>query len=473
MAKQTAPSTKQSAAPMNAPSTKSAPHSTKTKPEAAAPNISPQIVPAIKPGGTLRVAILGFGTVGSSVAQLLRAQRFSGIELTHIFNRNIARKQSSDQARGLSKSIRWTENIDDILNNPEIDVLIECIGGLDPLERWFKRALTAGKHMVTANKQLIAYRGIALSKLAREHNAALVFNASVAGGVPVIPAVLHGLQGDRIRRVTGILNGTCNFILSHMEAGADYHDVLAKAQAAGYAEADPRADVDGFDARAKLCILARLAMQVGLDPDEIPTQTISDLRLVDFHYANELNCTVRQIAQVQIDGDAVRARVGPMLVPQTSPIAWSHGTQNLVLTTGEFGGDVVFSGHGAGGFPTAVAMVSDLLAVAHGSASVSLPVKRRTVTGEFHVPHYLRFVVQDKPGIVSAISGALTKVGANIDSILQRPGYPKDALPFVVTTEPCLTSTIEEAVRAIRKMPTMLESPLLLQMLVEDDKAED
>ncbi len=419
---------------------------------------------------TTRVALLGFGTVGSSVAHLLRAQKFPGIELTHVYNRDVHRKRTGDTAKKLAPGITWTENIDDVLNNPDIDVIIETIGGLSPMEQWLKRALTAGKHVVTANKQLIAYKGAALVKLARQHNAALVYNAAVAGGVPVIPAVLHGLQGDTVRRIAGILNGTCNFILSGMEAGEDYHDMLEKAQAAGYAEADPSADVDGYDARAKLCILARTAMQIGLDPDEITTQTIKSVRLIDFHYARELNCTVRQIAQVSVDGANIQARVGPTLVPNTSPIAWSHGTQNLVMTTGEFGGDVVFSGHGAGGNPTAVAVVSDLLAVAHGSASVSLPVKQRAVSGEFMAPWYLRFVVQDKPGIISAISGSLAKVGANIDSILQRPGYPKDALPFVVTTEPCLTSTIEAAVAAIAKMPTMLEEPLCLQMLVDEDQ---
>ena len=159
-----------------------------------------------------------------------------------------------------------------------------------------------------------------------------------------------------------------------------------------------------------------------------------------------------------------------MLVPKSSPIAWSHSTQNMVVTSGRYGGDVVFSGHGAGGNPTAVAIVSDLLAVVHGSNPVALPVRRCTVTGEFTAPHYLRFLVRDKPGIVSAISGALAKVGANIDSILQRPGYPKDALPFVVTTEPSPTSTVEQAVKLIARMDTMLEQPLFLQMLTEDDK---
>ncbi len=416
-----------------------------------------------------RVALLGFGTVGSSVAHLLQTQQFAGVRLTHIYNRGIARKQSGERSTGLSNDIVWTEQIEDVLAS-DADVIIETIGGLAPMGEWLSRALTSGKHVVTANKQLIAYHGAELSQLAREHGVSLVYNAAVAGGVPVIPAVLHGLQGDRVRQIAGILNGTCNFILSHMEAGADYHDVLAKAQAAGYAEADPTADVDGYDARAKLCILARTAMQVGLDPDAVPVQTIRNVRLVDFHYARDLNCTIRQIARVESDGKTVRARVGPMLVPHTSPFAWSHGTQNLVMTTGEFGGDVVFSGHGAGGNPTAVAVVSDLLAVAHGSASVSLPVQDRPVSRESIAPHYLRFIVQDKPGIVSAIAGALAQVGANIDSIVQRPGYPKDALPFVVTTEPCSTATIQEAVNAIAKMPTMLEEPLLLQMLRDADE---
>ncbi len=416
-----------------------------------------------------RVAILGFGTVGSAVAHVLQAQAFPGIRLTHVYNRGVERKRAGERAAGLDGDIVWTESIDDVLNS-DVDLIVETIGGLDPIESWLRQALQRGKHVVTANKQLIAYRGAGLLQLARENNRALVYNAAVAGGVPVIPATLHGLQGDRITRLSGILNGTCNFMLSHMERGEEYAAVLKQAQGAGYAEADPTADVDGYDARAKLCILARAAMQVGVNPDEVPAQTIRAVSAVDFHYARELGCTVRQIARAELQGDTLHARVGPMLVPKSSPIAWSHGTQNMVVTTGDFGGDVVFSGHGAGGNPTAVAIVSDLLAVAHGSSSVALPVRDCAVTGEFHAPHYLRFIVRDKPGIVSAISGALAGVGANIDSILQRPGYPKDALPFVVTTEPCLTSTVAAAVEQIAKMPTMLEPPLCLQMLTDDDR---
>jgi homoserine dehydrogenase len=420
----------------------------------------------------VKVALLGFGTVGSSVARVLAASKFPGVELTHIFNRNVARKRASDAAKQVPASVIWTENFDDILNS-RADIVVELMGGLIPTEGWLRKLLAAGKSVVTANKQLIAYRGPGLMRLAAQHKVQLVHGAAVAGGVPVIPGILQGLGGDQITRISGIVNGTCNYILSRMESGADYATVLADAQGLGYAEADPSADVDGFDARAKLCILSRIALHAELDPDAVATQTISTVEAIDFAYAKELGCTIRQVSRAQLDKKIVHARVAPMLVPLTSPIAWSHGTQNMVVTSGGFGGDVVFSGHGAGGEPTAVAVVSDILAVAQHSVAVTLPVRRRQVTGEFFAPHYLRFLVDDKPGIVSAISSALARVGANIDSLLQRPGYPKHRLPFVVTTEPCLTSTIEKAVASTTKMDCMLEPPLCLQILQRDDPQPD
>ena len=420
---------------------------------------------------TIKVALLGFGTVGSSVASLLTSSKFPGLQLTHIFNRDVERKRTSAAAKKVPASVVWTSDIDHILRS-DADIIVELIGGLTPIEAWLRKALSSGKSVVTANKQLIAYRGTALLKLAAKHNVHLVHGAAVAGGVPVIPGISQGLGGDKVTRISGIVNGTCNYILSRMEAGADYATVLADAQQLGYAEANPSADVDGYDARAKLCILSRIALQAELDPDSVATQTISTIESIDFTYARELACTIRQVSRAQLSPDSpgiIHARVAPMLVPLASPMAWSHGTQNMVVVSGKHGGDVVFSGHGAGGEPTAVAVISDLLAVAQGCGTVQLPVRRRTVTGEFLAPHYLRFVVHDKPGIVSAISGALAKVGANIDSILQKPGYPKHRLPFVVTTEPCLTSTIEKAMATIAKMDCMLERPLCLQILEVND----
>ena len=416
-----------------------------------------------------KIAILGFGTVGAAVAQSLAALKLPGIALTHIFNRNVARKQASDPAKRVPSTVIWTESIEEILSS-NVDIIVELLGGITPIEGWLRRALAAGKSVVTANKQLIAYRGPSLARLAAQHSARLVYGAAVAGGVPVIPGMLQGLGGDRLTRLSGILNGTCNYILSRMEAGADYATVLADAQQLGYAEADPSADVDGYDARAKLVILTRLALHADVDPDAVSTQSISAISAVDFTYARELNCTIRQISRSELDGATVRARVAPMLVPLTSPIAWSHGTLNMVVANGLFGGDTVFSGHGAGGGPTSVAVVSDILALAQGCKAIQLPTRRRQVTGEFHAPHYCRFIVDDKPGIISSFSGALATYGINIDSILQRPGHPKHRLPFVVTVEPCLTSTLNKALAVIAKMDFILEPPLCLQMLPTEDK---
>jgi homoserine dehydrogenase len=421
----------------------------------------------------LKVAILGFGTVGMSVAKLLAAGYLPGVRVVGVYNRGVARKQASPEAARVGAGAFWTEDFEDVLAS-DADVVVELVGGAEPAGTWIERALKAGKSVVTANKQLIAYRGPELARLASENGVQLLHGAAVAGGVPVIPGMLQGLSGDEVTRVSGILNGTCNYILSRMERGDSYADVLKDAQRLGYAEADPTADVGGFDARAKLCILARVAMHAELDPEQVPTQTIAEIDAIDFAYARELGCTIRQVSKAQVlHGDAMYARVAPMLVPLDSPMAWSKGTQNMVVSTGRFGGDVVFSGHGAGGDATAVAVLSDLLAVAQGSRAVGLPVTPKTVTGDSVAPHYLRFVVNDKPGIVSAISGALSKVGANIDSLLQRRGYPKNRLPFVVTTEPTLNSVIAAAVDSIATMDCMLERPLALEMLVVDDKDEE
>ncbi len=421
----------------------------------------------------MRVGLLGFGTVGGSFAEVLAAGAHKEIQITRVFNRGVQRKREHQRAKFVPASAIWTDRVEDVLTAPDVDAIVELIGGLDPIEDWLRTALSAGKHVITANKQLMAFRGTELLDLAAKNNVQLLFGASVAGGVPVIPGMVQGLSGDRIRRISGIVNGTCNFILSSMETGANYGEVLANAQRAGYAEADPSADVDGLDARAKLCILARLALKAEIHPEKVPAQTIKHVGAVDFPYAKELGCTIRQVSRAQLDGDVVRARVGPMLVPKTSPIAWSHGTQNMIVTSGEFGGDVVFSGHGAGGHPTAVAVMSDVLAVAQGSSAVRLPVEKLAVTGDVKAPHYLRLVVSDRPGIVAAIAGALAKEQINIDSILQHRGHASDRLPFVVTTEPCLRSTLDRAVAAMALMDFMLEPPLVLEILVEEDRETD
>jgi homoserine dehydrogenase len=408
----------------------------------------------------LRIAIFGFGTVGSSVAKIMVDSRPPELELTHVFNRRVARKR----ADWVPSGVVWSEDADEILAS-DVDVIVELAGGLDPAATWVRKALETGKSVVTANKKLIAYHGLELERLAAIKGGHLKYGAAVAGGIPVIPGIEQGLAGDHITRIEGILNGTCNFILSKMDEGADYSDVLATAQTNGYAEADPTEDVGGYDARAKLAILMRLALRVAVDPEEIAPQPITSVTAVDFSYARDLGCTIRQIARAEQNDGEVAATVGPMLVDLKSPLAWSRGTENMVVLTGRYGGDVVFSGHGAGGHPTAVAVVSDLLALAHGSRRVEIPSAPARVGGEFEVPHYIRFLVKDRPGIVAEITGALAAERINIRAIVQKPGYPADALPFVVTVEPCKSSAMEQALARMSSMDCLLVKPLDLQML--------
>ncbi len=408
----------------------------------------------------LRIAIFGFGTVGSSVARILVESQPEGLDLTHIFNRRIDRKRVD----WTPASVEWSEDADAVLAS-NVDVIVELAGGLDPAGNWVRRALDAGKSVVTANKKLIASHGVELERLAEARGGHLKYGAAVAGGIPVIPGLEQGLAGDRIDRVVGILNGTCNFILSQMDEGAEYAGVLAEAQKRGYAEADPTEDVGGFDARAKLAILMRLALRAVVDPEEIQPRAITQVSAIDFTYARDLGCTIRQIARAERTGGAIAATVGPMLVAQRSPLAWSRGTENMVIFTGQFGGDVVFSGHGAGGQPTAVAVVSDLLALAHGSRRVEIPAVQASVSAEFEVPHYIRLLVDDRPGIVAEITGYLARERINIRAILQRPGYPPHALPFVVTVEPCKSSALQRALASIRTMNCHRAEPLDLQML--------
>ena len=408
----------------------------------------------------LRVAIFGFGTVGSSVARILTDSRPAGLELSHVFNRGVARKRV-DWA---GSQVVWSEDVEAVLNS-DADIIVELVGGLDPAGTWVRRALEAGRSVVTANKKLIAFHGVELENLAAARGGHLKYGAAVAGGIPVIPGLEQGLAGDRIERIEGILNGTCNFILSKMDEGAEFATVLATAQAKGYAEADPTEDVGGFDARAKLAILMRLALRVEVNPEEIVPRSITSVSAVDFSYAQILGCTIRQVSRAQKTNGAVAATVGPMLVDQRSPMAWSRGTENMVIVSGHYGGNVVFSGHGAGGHPTAVAVVSDLIALAHRSRRVEIPSTPATVGAEFEVPHYIRFLVNDRPGIVAEITGSLAQERINIRAIVQKPGYPQHALPFVVTVEPCKSSSLQRALERIRSMSCLLEPPLDLQML--------
>jgi len=431
------------------------------------------------------VALVGFGTVGRSVAKILVERRNPHLRLTHILNRNVARKKVD----WLPSDVIWTEDIDDILSS-DANIVVEVMGGLQPTEEWVRRALTSHKSVVTANKQLIAHCGPELIALAGKMQQQIEFGASVAGGVPVISGLHQGLAGDTLFKIYGILNGTCNYILSQIEAnGVPFATALREAQKLGFAEADPTDDIDGLDARAKLTILVRVALHCDVPASSIVARSISPVEALDFENASQLSCTIRQISRAELKEDRLFAAVEPALVELNSPLARVEGSQNLVMATGVYGGETVFGGHGAGGHPTAVAVVSDILAIARtkearanestkhvqagevgakqtASRDARSPLRKSpAVTSDFVTKHYLRFLVKDRPGIIAGVASILAKSEINILSVLQKPNSPKSHLPLLITLEECPTSLVEQALKQINAQDFMVQPCLHMPIL--------
>jgi len=429
------------------------------------PAVSGTVPRASNGDSACRVALIGFGTVGRSVAKILSENPQPNLHLTHIVNRNFERKKQP----WVPGDVVWTDDVQSVLNS-DIDVVIELIGGLNPAHEIVRSALESGKSVVTANKQLIARHGPDLLQLAASRGCQLEFGASVAGGVPVLPALRTGLCADRLHGIAGILNGTCNYILSRIEhARIPFGEALEEAQARGYAEADASEDLDGGDARAKLAILALSGLRARVVPESVRARTIRAIDAIDFDYAAELGCTIRQISRADLKSDGLLAEVGPCLVPLESPFGRVQRNLNLVLTSGQYGGDMAFLGAGAGGDPTAVAVVSDLMFVAEGLSgkkrTASGPVSTPVVTSDFETPWYLRFYVRDQPGIVARLAEIMAAHRLNIDSLLQKPGFDKSALPFVITLEPCRDSALHPALEKMSNLDFSIRPCLCLPIL--------
>jgi homoserine dehydrogenase len=269
----------------------------------------------------------------------------------------------------------------------------------------------------------------------------------------------------------GILNGTCNYILTRIErAGVSFEEALREAQKLGFAEANPSEDVDGLDARAKLTILARTGLRVSVGLADIPARSISMLEPIDFEYAKLLDCTIRQISRAEKTSDRLLASVEPMLVHRSSPLASVEGPQNLVMSTGRYGGETIFAGHGAGGNATAVAVVSDLISIVRlrqvgGAALQENGITQLPVSADFCTRHYLRFVVRDEPGIIAALASIFSRLGINIDSVFQKPGYEKSKLPFVITLEHCAASLVKESLKQIAQLDFLVQPCVDLPIL--------
>ncbi len=358
----------------------------------------------------------------------------------------------------------------------DVDIVVEAIGGTRTARDVIRAALEKGKAVVTANKALIARHGDELFALARQKNLPIGIEASVAGGVPVIRAISEALAADRVQAVYGIVNGTCNYILTQMEQhGIEFAQALQQAQAAGYAEADPSLDIDGLDARDKIAILARIAFGHAINPAEIPVTGIRNITATDFHYAHRLNSTIRLVASAERTADGIHIAVQPWLEPRDSMLAKADGANNAIFIAGEKVGTQMLYGRGAGGSATGTAVLSDVLQIAQQiargqSASSSLAGFHNTEALHLSprprpVSWFLRLTVKDQPGILARTAEAIAREGMNIDSVIQEPHMRKDGLSFVITLEPTCEGTVHRAVQAINHFEFMKEPVLLLPMI--------
>ncbi len=423
----------------------------------------------------LSVGLAGLGTVGAGVLTLLRdnadliaARAGRPIAVTAVS----ARDRTRD--RGISTTgLRWYDDAAALASDAGVDVVVEAIGGSEGSARALvQAALTAGKAVVTANKALLAVHGAELAALAEAKSVPLAFEAAVAGGIPAIKALREGLAANRITKVAGILNGTCNYILTVMrEQGREFAEVLADAQKLGYAEADPAFDVDGIDAAHKLAILAAIAFGRPVAFDDVYVEGIRRVSAVDIAFANELGFRIKLLGIAASGPAGIEARVHPCMVPATAPIAQVDGVFNAVVAEGDAVGRVMLQGRGAGGGPTASAVVADLIDIARGRHT---PVWGADPTHLSHAPsvpmsahkgaYYLRLMVVDRPGVIADVTAALRDCGISLESMLQRGRSPGEAVPVVLTTHETGEAAMQVAVARIAALDTVLEAPALIRI---------
>lgn len=410
-------------------------------------------------GAPLRIAIAGLGTVGGGVIRLLETNaaliaRRAGRPI--VVAAISARDRSKDRGIDLSP-YEWVDDMGALAGRSDIDAVVELIGGSDgPALTLARQTLAAGKPFITANKAMIAHHGMALAETAEQSDVALKFEAAVAGGIPVIKGLREGAAANEIGRVYGILNGTCNYILTTMEkAGRDFADVLKEAQALGYAEADPAFDIDGVDAAHKLSILASLAFGTELDFDAVSITGIRHVIAADIAEAAALGFRVRLVAMADHGTEGVFQRVHPMLVPANHPLAHVDGSLNAVVAEGNFVGRLFFQGAGAGDGPTASAVVADLIDVAREEYGPPLAMPTDSLArpgsadpGARIGRAYLRFKVKDRPGVLAEIAAAMRDAGVSIESMIQRAAASADDVLVAIVTHPgeqrCVAQTLEK-----------------------------
>lgn len=423
----------------------------------------------------LRIAVAGLGTVGAGTLRLLQqhsaliaARAGRPIVVTAVS----ARERGRD--RGVSlEGLHWYEDAVAMAAGADVDVVVELIGGSDGVAKAVcETAIAQGKHVVTANKALLAVHGADLARNAEERGLILAFEAAVAGGIPIIKALREGLAGNQVTRVYGILNGTCNYILTTMrETGREFAEVLAEAQALGYAEADPSFDVDGVDAAHKLAILTSVAFGCPVNFGAVYIEGIRRVSALDIQFAQELGYRIKLLGIARLTPDGVEQRVHPCMVPVSSPIAHVDGVFNAVVAEGDFVGRSVYEGRGAGAGPTASAVAADLVDIAAGRRGPTFGVPATALKDLPMLPmerhrgaYYIRLMVLDRPGVFADIAAALRDERVSMEAVLQRGRAPGETVPVVMTVHDTDEAAMMRAIDRIGANEAIVEPPCIVRI---------
>ena len=413
----------------------------------------------------IRVGIVGFGTIGCGVVKALLSKRAflrdkSGVDvvLAKVCDKDLKTKRPVKLGKKL-----LTRSFGDILYAPDIDIVVELVGGIHPAKDIILEALRHGKHVVTANKALLSESGAEIFGLASRLGLSVGFEASVGGGIPIIRALKEGFVANRMDLIYGIINGTSNFILSKMaEEGRSFEEALALAQEKGYAEKDPSLDIDGIDSSHKLSILALLGFGVDIKPKNIYTEGISDIESIDIKFCMEHGYAIKLLAVAKRTGDSLELRVHPTLIPKAHQLANVNGVYNAIFVKGDLVGEELFYGQGAGALPTSSAVVSDIIEIAKNASVCPCPTSRRSGAGSFKkdverikpmdevkTRYYVRFSTIDKPGVLAKISGILGKYGISIATVTQKEKGSSKVIPIIMMTHETLERDMAKALKEI------------------------
>ncbi len=432
---------------------------------------------------SIKVGLLGYGTIGTGVvrvfqknAELLQQRLGRPIELLKIVDLDI----SSDRGVTVTTGVLTTD-VEEVISNPEIDVVIELIGGYEPARTFILKAINNGKHIVTANKALMAVHGEEIFAAADENGVEVLFEAAVGGGIPIISAIKENLCANRFSNVLGILNGTCNFILTKMtEEGSDFAPVLQEAQELGYAEADPTFDIEGIDTAHKIALLAALCFGSRVDFSQVYTEGITNVAAIDIQFATQMGYKIKLLAIGKNDNGQIEVRVHPTMIPTSYQLSEVDGVFNAVRLSGDFLGPAMLYGSGAGMDATASAVMGDVMAIARDILSgakmrtpimgycadqiADLPIKAMS---DIVSHYYLRFTTVDAPGVLAQISGVLGKYDISIQSMIQPERHEADAVPIVLMTHEAKESNVNKALAEIDQLEIVQQPTRLIR--VEND----